>query len=207
MKLAISSGTMFNLEIGDREQNAVNQAAILMDDGQIFAQVGPMAFEANKMTHAGPDTLKPTDVAIAPSGAYALAANGFIYRYAIGATPEQGRWVKSPDAKDVVAIASDAEGQIWCVNKKGELYHSTYDRMSLDPANWQKVNAVNTAAVVAGPPKQTIKKLSVYSSRKLDIGQGKYFGPFRHAVAVLTSGGHVYFDYDADTTPAGRAAR
>lgn len=198
MKLAVSSATLFNMTTGQFDQDAINQTAILLDDGRIFAHVEPAAYDRRQMTHAGPNTLKPTDIAVVLAGVYALATNGFIYRYEIGAIPEQGRWAKTPDAKDVVAMSSDAEGRIWCVNKKGELYVAVYNRMQLDPRNWAKVDAVDIAGVMATSPKQTIKQLSVNSSRPLDLSTGRYFGPFNNAVAVLTSRNQVYFDHNAD---------
>lgn len=196
MKLSVSSATMLELPTGEYTGDSQHQAAILLDDGSIWANVDPPFDKNQKLVYAGPNLPSVVDIAISAAGLFALTKDGHIYQYRIGAISELGQWQKNAAAKDVVGIANDGEGGIWCINKKGELYRAYRVPESGVLSDWQRVDAVNAT-------QKNARKLAVSSNRSLDLSTGKLFGPFHHGVAILSDTGHIYVDYNADTAPNG----
>ncbi len=152
MKIAVSSGRAADLSTGKEIGPQMYGVAMLMDDGRIYAS----PYLSAPMEPAAPEPANVVDIAIGKAGLFSLDKGGRIYKWA-ARDGKPRAWRRDEVAKDVVGLTCDSGGNLWCVNKKGEMFMAEAEFAGLgaadtqyEPGPWTPMNDPSTAAFWGG---------------------------------------------------------
>ena len=104
------------------------------------------------MESTAPEPANAVDIAMGKAGLFSLDKGGRIYKWAVRDGKPRA-WHRDQVARDVVGLACDSDGNVWCVNKKGELFMAEAQFAGLgaadtqyEPGPWTPMTALSTAA-------------------------------------------------------------
>ena len=133
MKIAVSfSGRAADLSTGKEIGPQMYGVAMLMDNGRIYAS----PYLSAPMEPAAPEPANVVDIAIGKAGLFSLDKGGRIYKWA-ARDGKPRAWRRDEVAKDVVGLTCDSGGNLWCVNKKGEMFMAEAEFAGLGAADTQ----------------------------------------------------------------------
>lgn len=167
MQLSVLTTRGANMGMGTDVGSAAITMALLQDDGKIYAYMEPFHASPFGTVHqwwrTNNEPINAMAVAIGPVGVWCLDETGVIYLW--NRDPDHSLWEKDIEAQDVTAISCDPDGDLWCLNKHGEVFvnHKMFAGLDTAPSkrwvmgSWEKVEAASTAILPIGKERDPIK--------------------------------------------------
>jgi hypothetical protein len=135
MNLSVSHKRLLNTDAASTTGPTI--MALLMDDGKIYAYAFGHWYRTNE------EPTNPVAVAVGPGGFWCLDRVGNIHRW--NEKPADSEWVKDSIVDRVIGLTCDTEGNLWCINKDGDLYISSLESPTLDGKMPQQVRVWSKA--------------------------------------------------------------